>query len=117
MRTIRELVEANGVLTLGERFDLWESRSNKNVLEDFPIGDLSDEQYHEVLDRLDIPRRALVIEDEIILISGLYKSEEFPYVVVEKNIEGKYHLLQVDNKNDWSDEQYKVLNRYSIFGV
>ena len=43
-------------LTLKERIELWEQLPNKDVM-DFPIGPLTDEQYHTVLSSLDIPRR------------------------------------------------------------
>ena len=43
-------------LTLKERIELWEQLPNKDIM-DFPIGPLTDEQYHTVLSSLDIPRR------------------------------------------------------------
>lgn len=114
---MRDLIIAGGELTLGERFELWESREDKNVLEDFPIGELSEEQYHEVLDKLGIAKRVVIVENEFVLITGLYKGEDFPYIVVEKNVDGDYILFQVDGKNDWGDGQYRVVNRYSILGI
>lgn len=42
-------------LTLMERFELWEQMVNKDVL-DFPIGELTEEQCHEILDQLGVPR-------------------------------------------------------------
>mgnify|MGYP003350116532 CR=1 FL=1 len=43
-------------LTLKERIELWEQLPNKDIM-DFPIGPLTDEQYHTVLSSLDIPKR------------------------------------------------------------
>ena len=43
-------------LTLKERIEVWEQLPNKDIM-DFPIGPLTDEQYHTVLSSLDIPRR------------------------------------------------------------
>jgi thymidylate synthase len=43
-------------LTLKERIELWEQLPNRDVM-DFPIGPLTDEQYHGVLSSLDIPTR------------------------------------------------------------
>jgi hypothetical protein len=111
MRTIKEVIEKGGDLTLGERFDLWELRDDKDVM-DFPIGDLTDAQYHIILDGLDITKKILVIGNEIVLVGGLCKSEDFPYIVVEVGLDGGYRLFQVDNKNDWGNKQYKVLKRY-----
>jgi len=45
-------------LNLNDRFNLWEKLENKNI-DDFPIGPLSDEQYHGILNELDVPRRKI----------------------------------------------------------
>lgn len=45
-------------LTLKERFEIWESLPNRDVM-DFPIGPLSDEQYHEVLTHIGVEERAI----------------------------------------------------------
>ena len=45
-------------LTLKERFEIWENLPDKDVL-DFPIGDLSDEQYHVVLTQIGVPERSI----------------------------------------------------------
>ena len=45
-------------LSLKERFELWEKLPNKDVM-DFPIGDLSDEQYHVVLTQIGVPERSI----------------------------------------------------------
>lgn len=42
-------------LTLKERMSLWEQMENRDVM-DFPIGDLSDEQLHGILDKMGVPR-------------------------------------------------------------
>ena len=45
-------------LSLSERMNLWEKLPNKDVM-DFPIGDLSDEQYHLVLTQIGVPERSI----------------------------------------------------------
>ena len=45
-------------LSIKERFDLWEKLSNRDVM-DFPIGELTEEQYHDVLDKIGVQRRAI----------------------------------------------------------
>jgi thymidylate synthase len=45
-------------LSLPERMELWEKLPNKDVM-DFPIGQLSDEQYHEVLTQIGVPERSI----------------------------------------------------------
>ena len=45
-------------LSLPERFELWEKLPNKDVM-DFPIGQLSDEQYHVVLTQIGVPERSI----------------------------------------------------------
>lgn len=45
-------------LSLKERFEFWENMPDKDVM-DFPIGELSDEQYHTVLSEIGVPTRAL----------------------------------------------------------
>jgi hypothetical protein len=47
-------------LDLKERFEIWESSKYKDVLEDFPIGPITDEQYHNIMDELEIPRRIII---------------------------------------------------------
>ena len=45
-------------LSIKERFDLWEKLPNRDVM-DFPIGKLTEEQYHDVLDKIGVQRRAI----------------------------------------------------------
>jgi thymidylate synthase len=45
-------------LNLKERFKLWENLPNKDVM-DFPIGQLSDDQYHVVLTQIGVPERSI----------------------------------------------------------
>ena len=45
-------------LSIKERFDLWEKLPNRDVM-DFPIGELTEEQYHEVLNDLGVKKRAI----------------------------------------------------------
>jgi thymidylate synthase len=45
-------------LSLPERMELWEKLPNRDVM-DFPIGKLSDEQYHGVLTQIDVPERSI----------------------------------------------------------
>ena len=45
-------------LSIKERIELWEKIPNRNIM-DFPIGELTDEQYHEVLDKIGVQRRAI----------------------------------------------------------
>ena len=45
-------------LSIKERFDLWEKLPNRDVM-DFPIGQLTEEQYHDVLDKIGVQRRAI----------------------------------------------------------
>lgn len=47
-------------LDIAERFKIWESSEGKDVLEDFPIGPITDEQYHSIMDGLEIPRRIII---------------------------------------------------------
>jgi hypothetical protein len=53
---------ANGCtrdLSLKERFELWELIPDRDVM-DFPIGQLSEDQYHTVLDQIGVQRREIV---------------------------------------------------------
>jgi thymidylate synthase len=45
-------------LSLKERMELWEALPDRDVM-DFPIGPLSDEQYHEVLTQIGVEERAI----------------------------------------------------------
>jgi len=45
-------------LSLPERMELWEKLPNKDVM-DFPIGQLTDEQYHKVLTDIGVPERSI----------------------------------------------------------
>jgi hypothetical protein len=50
------------------------------------------------------------IEDYLFVIGGNYKSDVFPYLVIEKLTTGKYIEWQVDNSNDWDEKnQYQIL--------
>jgi hypothetical protein len=46
-------------LSLDERFKLWDELENKDVM-DFPIGELTENQYHEVLTKIGIPARKII---------------------------------------------------------
>jgi hypothetical protein len=49
-------------------------------------------------------------EDYLFVIGGNYKSDVFPYLVIEKLTTGKYMEWQVDNSNDWDENnQYQIL--------
>jgi thymidylate synthase len=43
---------------LKERFEFWENMPDKDVM-DFPIGELTDEQYHDVLTQIGVPERSI----------------------------------------------------------
>ena len=45
-------------LSIKERFEEWEKIPTRDVM-DFPIGQLTEEQYHEVLDKIGVPIRAI----------------------------------------------------------
>lgn len=45
-------------LSLAERFKQWEAMPDRDVM-DFPIGPLSDEDYHDVLDKIGVERRGI----------------------------------------------------------
>jgi thymidylate synthase len=45
-------------LSLPERMELWEKLPNRDVM-DFPIGKLTDEQYHGVLTQIGVPERSI----------------------------------------------------------
>jgi thymidylate synthase len=45
-------------LNIKERIELWEKIPTRNIM-DFPIGTITEEQYHEVLDKMGIPQRAI----------------------------------------------------------
>jgi len=45
-------------LSIKERFELWNKIPTRDVM-DFPIGYLTEEQYHEVLDKIGVQRRAI----------------------------------------------------------
>jgi thymidylate synthase len=45
-------------LTIKERFELWEKLPDKDVM-DFPIGKLTDAQYHDVLTKIGVPERSI----------------------------------------------------------
>jgi len=45
-------------LSIKERFDLWEKIPTRDVM-DFPIGELTEEQYHNTLDQIGVQRRAI----------------------------------------------------------
>jgi thymidylate synthase len=45
-------------LNLDERFSFWAKMPNKDVM-DFPIGELSDEQYHQTLTEIGVPERSI----------------------------------------------------------
>jgi thymidylate synthase len=45
-------------LSIKERIELWEKIPTRNIM-DFPIGELTEEQYHEVLDKMGVQRRAI----------------------------------------------------------
>ncbi len=45
-------------LSLKERFNLWEKIPNRDVM-DFPIGQLTEEQYHDILTKIGVQSRAI----------------------------------------------------------
>jgi thymidylate synthase len=45
-------------LSLRERFNLWEKIPNRDVM-DFPIGQLTEEQYHDILTKIGVQSRAI----------------------------------------------------------
>lgn len=47
-------------LSLDERFKLWEEMPDRDVM-DFPIGELTEEQYHQALDQIGVPARVIAI--------------------------------------------------------
>jgi thymidylate synthase len=45
-------------LTIKERLELWDKIPNRNIM-DFPTGPVTEKQYHDVLDKLGVKRRAI----------------------------------------------------------
>jgi thymidylate synthase len=45
-------------LSIKERFEFWEKMPDKDVM-DFPIGELTDDQYHNVLTQIGVPERSI----------------------------------------------------------
>ena len=58
------------------------------------------------------------IDDYLFVIGGNYKSNVFPYLVIEKLTTGEYTVWQVDNPNDWNEKnQYKILAHLPLNGA
>ncbi len=58
------------------------------------------------------------IDDYLFVIGGNYKSNVFPYLVIEKLTTGEYTVWQVDNPNDWNEKnQYKILVHLPLNGA
>jgi hypothetical protein len=54
----------------------------------------------------------------IMFIGDNYKSDKFPYLVAEKDINGNYFVWQVDNENDWDvKNQYEILGSIPLNGL
>ena len=50
------------------------------------------------------------LENYLLVLGDLYKSEQFPYTVAERLATGDFHLWQVDGENDWDEKnQYKII--------
>jgi hypothetical protein len=58
------------------------------------------------------------IDDYLFTIGENYKSDIFPYLVIEKLTTGEYHVWQVDNPNDWDEKnQYQILAHLPLNGA
>ncbi len=58
------------------------------------------------------------INDYLFVIGGNYKSNIFPYLVIEKLTTGEYTVWQVDNPNDWDEKnQYRILAHLPLNGT
>jgi hypothetical protein len=57
-------------------------------------------------------------DHHLFAIGDNYKSDKFPYLVVEKLTTGEYNLWQVDNPNDWDEKtQYQILAQLPLNGA
>jgi len=59
------------------------------------------------------------IDDYLFIIGDLYKSDKFPYLVVEKfGTDNNFSIWQVDNPNDLDDKnQYRILAHRPLNGA
>jgi hypothetical protein len=58
------------------------------------------------------------VDNYLFSIGGNYKSENFPYLVIEKLTTGEYHVWQVDNSNDWDEKnQFQILAHLPLDGA
>jgi hypothetical protein len=61
--------------------------------------------------------KALLLKNYLVLIGENYKSDKFPYYVVEKLTTGEYDFFQVDNPNDWDEKnQYELIAHLPLNG-
>lgn len=58
------------------------------------------------------------IDDYLFVMGDHYKSDKFPYLVIEKLNTGEYSIWQVDNPNDWDEKtQYQILVHVPLNGA
>jgi hypothetical protein len=61
--------------------------------------------------------KTLLLKNYLVLIGENYKSDKFPYYVVEKLTTGEYDFFQVDNPNDWDEKnQYELIAHLPLNG-
>jgi hypothetical protein len=49
-----------------------------------------------------------------LIIGEQYTSDNYPYVVAERLVNGKYWLFQVDNEEDKYSQQYEVISHMPV---
>jgi hypothetical protein len=58
------------------------------------------------------------IDSYLFVMGDHYKSDKFPYLVIEKLNTGEYSIWQVDNPNDWDEKtQYQILVHVPLNGA
>jgi hypothetical protein len=63
-------------------------------------------------------RNLIRIDDYLFVMGDHYKSDKFPYLVIEKLNTGEYSIWQVDNPNDWDEKtQYQILVHVPLNGA
>ncbi len=63
-------------------------------------------------------RNLIRINDYLFVMGDHYKSDKFPYLVIEKLNTGEYSIWQVDNPNDWDEKtQYQILVHVPLNGA
>jgi hypothetical protein len=63
-------------------------------------------------------RNLVKIDDYLFVMGDHYKSDKFPYLVIEKLNTGEYSIWQVDNPNDWDEKtQYQILVHVPLNGA